>query len=272
MPESHSPPADPFSEFRPDPTRLGLAGRILWLATSVLSGLLRFAFHLLYHQLAFTYDMVAWIVSGGEWADWRRCVLPYLPPGRVLEIAHGTGTLSLEMAGRGYPVTAVDLSPAMGKIAAGKKRKWMIQARNGVFGVSNPQPDAAGKTAAGPALVRADVRRLPFPGGIFSSAVATFPADFLFHPLTYREVHRALRPGGRWIIVPTAYPEWLAKRWLPDEKSNPSDGVWGIIIQRLQECGFTVRMEIVRRLRSRVLLILVEKSGTPQGAIPVEKS
>ena len=54
MPDSPDPSIDLFAEFRPDPHTLDSAGRIRWAAASVLSKLLRFAFHLLYHQLAFT--------------------------------------------------------------------------------------------------------------------------------------------------------------------------------------------------------------------------
>jgi ubiquinone/menaquinone biosynthesis C-methylase UbiE len=212
----------------------------------VLSGLLRFAFHLLYHPLAFAYDAVAWIVSAGEWADWRRCVIPYLLPGRVLEVAHGTGTLSLDLAGLGFSVTAVDLSPAMGRIAHGKFHQRM-------------------KTIPGsgldhtPALVRADVQRLPFQAGSFHSATATFPADFLFQAATFQEVHRALVPGGRLIIIPTAYPEWIAKRMPLDDKPILNGVVWRAITDPIEQCGFVVRVEIVRRPRSRVVLILAEK-------------
>ncbi len=266
MPEPLTPSTEPFSQPPFDASRIGWIGRA---AVKVLSTLLRFAFHLLYHQLAFTYDLVAWIVSAGEWADWRRCVLPYLLSGPVLEIAHGTGSLSLDMADRGYAVTAFDLSPAMGKIAAGKKRKWLAQKRPGS---DIPVELRLVRGASGPALVRSDVKQLPFREGVFSSAVATFPADFLFQKEAFREVHRALRPGGRWIILPTAYPEWLAKRLLRDEKSGFSGAVWRAIIDPLADCGFRVRTEVVRRPRSRVLLILAEKIDGPSGINTASKS
>jgi ubiquinone/menaquinone biosynthesis C-methylase UbiE len=243
----------------PNPSRLGIAGRIRHAAASLLSTLLRFAFHLLYHQLAFTYDAVAWIVSGGEWAEWRRCVLPYLVPGPILEIAHGTGTLALDMSEHGYAVTAIDLSPAMGKIMRGKKKRRQRNAIGKPPGPALPQPGRSGDSVDNPSLVQADVQRLPFQSGFFSSAVATFPADFIFFEQTLREVHRALRPGGRWIILPTAFPEWLAKRWLPDDATISTGAVWHATVERLEAYGFRVRMEIVRRSRSRVLLILADK-------------
>jgi ubiquinone/menaquinone biosynthesis C-methylase UbiE len=240
-------PAGPSPEFNIERVASGFAGKIsAWLA-SALTALLRFAFHLLYHQLAFSYDAVAWIVSAGEWAGWRRCVIPHLPPGRVLEIAHGTGTLSLDLAARGYSVSGIDLSPAMGKIARAKIRRRRASAAD--IG-----------SAGEPGLVQADVQRLPFPSDTFAAATATFPADFLFQRSTFHAVHRALRPGGIWVIVPTAFPEWFAKRWLPDEGTISSGAIWRPLIRNMEECGFRVRMEIVRRPRSRVVLILAEKT------------
>ena len=174
-------------------TAPGLAGKIGRWVASALTALLRFAFHLLYHQLAFTYDAVAWIVSAGEWADWRRCVIPYLPPGRVLEIAHGTGTLSLDMAERGYPVTGIDLSPAMGKIARAKIRRR----RQAGFRIRSP-------------AIRNWFRRTSavfhFKPESFAAATATFPADFIFHRSTFREVHRVLESGGNMDHGPDRIP------------------------------------------------------------------
>ncbi len=247
MPDSPDPPVEPPQEYRNDSIAPSLAVKPAGWAASVISALMRFAFHLLYYPFAFTYDAVAWIVSAGEWADWRRCVIPYLPPGRVLEIAHGTGTFALDMVERGYAVTGIDLSPAMGKIARAKIRRRRKPAAGFV---SNPE------------LVRADVSMLPFKPDSFTAATATFPADFIFQRSTFREVHRALVSGGIWIMVPTAFPEWFAKRWLPDEELLSSSAVWRATIRNMEECGFRVRMEIVRRPRSRVLLILAEKEST----------
>jgi ubiquinone/menaquinone biosynthesis C-methylase UbiE len=246
MPEfqtiSPDPPAHPPINSTP-------GGRIGRGAAAILTALLQFAFYLLYHPLAFAYDLVAWIVSAGEWADWRRCVIPYVLPGRVLEIAHGTGTLSLELAWRGFAVTAVDLSPAMGRIARGKIRR----SKNNAPGT---------RPVHCPVLARADVQRLPFQAGVFNSATATFPADFLFQTATFREVHRALVPDGRLIIIPTAYPEWFAKQMLPEDAKPSSDGLWRKLLDQMEECGFRARVEIVRRPRSRVVLILAEKEST----------
>jgi SAM-dependent methyltransferase len=236
-----------FSDMRRVPPSRGLRSRLLWSAANAFSALMRFAFQLLYYPLSFTYDTVAWIVSAGEWADWRRCVLPYLRPGRVLELAHGTGTLALDMADRGYSVAAVDLSPAMGRIASSKKRNRTVRRTR------------SGLASADPAFIRADVRELPFPEVFFSSAVSTFPADFIFSPATVAEVHRTLRPGGIWIILPAAYPEWIAGRLLRENTDSASRNLFSLFARHVEAAGFSVRTEIIRRPHSRVMLILAEK-------------
>ena len=59
--------------------------------------LIQLGFHLLYHQLAFTYDAVAWLVSLGQWPAWRRLALQFVQPGPILELAYGTGGLFVDM-------------------------------------------------------------------------------------------------------------------------------------------------------------------------------
>ena len=54
--------------------------------------LLRPVYYLLYHHFAWTYDLVADIVSLGQWKDWVRTALPYLD-GCVLELGYGPGHL-----------------------------------------------------------------------------------------------------------------------------------------------------------------------------------
>jgi ubiquinone/menaquinone biosynthesis C-methylase UbiE len=142
--------------------------------------LVRFGFRLLYNELAFTYDWVSWIVSLGAWRCWQRSVLNYLPAtGHVLEIAHGTGNLQLDLHAAGYSVTGYDLSPAMGQITQGKLHKRAF----------NPQ------------LARGMAQQLPFASKTFAAVVSTFPTDFIVQAATLREVHRILQDNGRFVIV-----------------------------------------------------------------------
>ncbi len=147
--------------------------------------LIRFAFTQFYTTFAWTYDAVAHLVSFGEWRAWGGAALGYLPaaPGRVLEIAHGPGHVHAAIRQRGYDVIGIDLSKQMGALA-----------RKRVLASSGRAPD----------LARANALRLPFPDSAFDAALSTFPAEFVFHPQTLREVARVLRPGGCFVIVPTA--------------------------------------------------------------------
>ncbi|RMF30487.1 MAG: class I SAM-dependent methyltransferase [Chloroflexi bacterium] len=141
--------------------------------------LIRLGFRLLYHELAWTYDGVAWLVSRGQWWAWGERALPRLRGERVLELAHGTGHLLVTMHRAGLRPVGVDLSPQMGRLARRRLRR-------------------AGCTVP---LVRARAQALPFPSASFDSVVATFPTDFIVDPRTLGEVARLLRPQGRLVVV-----------------------------------------------------------------------
>jgi len=81
-------------------------------------GLIRFAFDQFYTTFAWTYDAVAAAVSFGEWQQWGRAAMPFLPrTGRLLEIAHGPGHLHLALRQAGYDAVGIDLSPQMSRMA-----------------------------------------------------------------------------------------------------------------------------------------------------------
>ena len=54
---------------------------------------LNFFFHHLYHGLAFAYDLVAAIVSFGQWNEWTKTIIPYIEGTLLLELGHGPGHL-----------------------------------------------------------------------------------------------------------------------------------------------------------------------------------
>ncbi|MCA9915803.1 MAG: class I SAM-dependent methyltransferase [Anaerolineae bacterium] len=144
--------------------------------------LVRFGFRLLYNEMAFTYDWVSQIVSLGEWRCWQQTALEYLPnphEGLILELAHGTGNLQLDLNTAGYRAIGYDLSAAMGRIAANKLQKRKLPVN----------------------LVRGEGQRLPFQDGQFTAIVCTFPTNFITAEDTLREMYRVLQPGGSAIIV-----------------------------------------------------------------------
>lgn len=144
--------------------------------------IVRFGFRLLYHEMAFSYDTVSYLVSLGQWRCWQRAALQYLPKseaGTILEIAHGTGNLQLDFHEAGYKTVAYDYSPQMGQIASAKLQ------RNGI------------KTN----FARGMAQQLPFANASFSAIVTTFPTHFIIQPETLTEAHRVLKEGGCLIAV-----------------------------------------------------------------------
>jgi ubiquinone/menaquinone biosynthesis C-methylase UbiE len=79
--------------------------------------LIKLGFHLLYHQFAFTYDAVAWLVSLGQWQAWGRTALKWVRGPRVLELGHGPGHLLIALARSGRQPIGIDLSPQMIRLA-----------------------------------------------------------------------------------------------------------------------------------------------------------
>jgi len=206
--------------------------------------LVRLGFRLLYNELAWTYDLVSWMVSLGEWREWQRAALRYLPVesgARVLELAHGTGSLQIDLRAAGLAPTGLDLSPMMGRIARRKLLRRRIT----------------------PRLVRGMAQRLPFPAGSFPAVVSTFPTDFIIDPETAREVWRVLQPGGRLVVVANgvltgggplrAVLEW-AYRVTGQRGPWPADP-----LRVYTAAGFVIRQEEVSCRRSRALVFVAEK-------------
>ncbi len=147
--------------------------------------LIRFGFRLLYNELAWTYDGVSWVVSLGRWRAWQRACLSFLnaaPDQLILELAHGTGNLQIDLLAAGLQPIGIDLSPYMGRIARRKLQRAGLPAR----------------------LVRASALHLPFPDACFDAVVSTFPTEFIIHPRTLAEVHRVLKTGSPFVVVANA--------------------------------------------------------------------
>jgi ubiquinone/menaquinone biosynthesis C-methylase UbiE len=207
--------------------------------------LFRLLFHLLYHQFAWAYDLVAALVSLGRWKGWVLSVLPYLD-GRVLEIGYGPGHLQAALHERGLATFGLDESRQMAHQAMrGLRRK----------GFSGN-------------LLRAMAGQIPFPNNSFDTLAATFPAEYIFDAHTLAETRRVLVAGGKLVILPTAWItgngrlERLAA-WL--FKVTGEAGAVGTLLpgmrKRLREAGFEVRHLLVEQPGSRVLVIIASKSG-----------
>ena len=156
--------------------------------------LLRFFFRLLYHQFAFTYDLVAATVSLGRWKDWVLSVLPFVQGTRILEIGHGPGHLQRALLERNLLAFGLDESTQMGRLAKHNLTHFLRSKidKDNHLGYAQIK------------LARGISQTLPFPAESFDTIVSTFPSEYIFDPKTLAEAQRVLTPNGRLIILPGA--------------------------------------------------------------------
>jgi ubiquinone/menaquinone biosynthesis C-methylase UbiE len=200
--------------------------------------LLQIFFYLLYQPLAWSYDLVAWLVSLGHWNEWIGVVLPHLRGPRVLELGHGPGNVLVAMRSTEIKPVGLDFSQQMGRLA---------RRRN---------PDAA--------LVRADGRHAPFAAASFDQVVATFPTEYILHPDTLAGARRVLASGGQLLIVPVAWlrgrnPHSRAAAWLFRVTGQAGD--WeGRFSAAIAAAGFKVQEQRIDLGHSEVMLLIATKS------------
>lgn len=213
---------------------------------------MRFGFRLLYNELAWTYDIVSWLVSLGEWSRWQRAGLPFLHGRHILEIGHGPGHLLVELGKKEVDVVGVDLSPYMGRQASRRLKKE---------GLTVP-------------LIRAKVQALPLKPETFDSVLSTFPTDYVVDPETLEAVYDLLRKNGRFIIVPEGHLtggglvrrliDWLFR--ITGQRSNtfqvnedgfwPSEALWQPFKERFEAHGFSVQVEQIQFQRSAATVLV----------------
>ena len=141
--------------------------------------------------IAGRYDLLNHLLSGNVDKRWRRRVARSLEPSlvegaRVLDVACGTGDLSLALAGAGASrVVGLDFCRPMLEIA---RRK------------------AAGESRAVP-FVEGDALRLPFADETFDAVTIAFGLRNLAGVREgLRELRRVLRPGGRLAVLEFSSP------------------------------------------------------------------
>lgn len=220
---------------------------------SLLIIFLRPIYYLLYHQLAWTYDLVAAVVSLGQWQDWVRASLPYVEGPSVLELGHGPGHLLVALSEKGYRAFGLDESRFMNRQAGRRLKNASLPIR----------------------LSRGYAQSLPFAGKTVQSVVSTFPSEYIFDSDTLKEVCRVLSPGGKFILLPWA---WITGGAVLERLAaglarvtGEAPGTAGFIPaglkERFQEAGFEVTWEILHVRSSALLIIIATK---PQGFFGVK--
>jgi len=217
--------------------------------------LLRLFFRLLYHQFAFTYDLVAATVSFNRWRDWVMSVVPFIEGKRVLEIGHGPGHLQRILLSRGLVAVGIDESAQMGRLAKRNLKKHTSKSPSLV----HPNP-RSGYTQIN--LTRGLAQSLPFPGGSFETVIATFPSEYITDPRTLAEVKRCLSSGGRFVVLPVAWPRSRILDWLFRVTGEAPSEALELVTARFNEpfirAGFETEIQTLD-VKSGVLLIILAK-------------
>jgi ubiquinone/menaquinone biosynthesis C-methylase UbiE len=219
---------------------------------SIFYGILRPVYHLLYHTFAWTYDGAAWIVSLGKWNQWIQICLPLVKGPRILELGFGPGHLQENLLERGEKPFGIDESRQMAR-----------QAYRRITGVHLRKKTQSNDYANFSGLIRGVAQHLPFPVSSFSSIVATFPAPYIFYPDTLQEVYRVLIPGGKLIILYTAwfteeiwYGRWIL-RVFPFARVHPES--YPRIEQFFQNVPFHLEIHTLPGKNSSALVITASK-------------
>ena len=149
----------------------------------------------MFDRIAPRYDLLNRLLSAGVDRRWRRVCVDALglPPGsKVLDVCTGTADLLVEFLRRdaGHTGFGVDLSGEMLARGARKLRERGLAPRC--------------------ALSSGDAERLPVRGAVFDGALVAFGIRNVGEPLrALREIHRALKPGGRLVILEFSTPPGL---------------------------------------------------------------
>lgn len=241
---------------------IALCGQLCWLlyfrSSMTRTKFLRFSFRLLYNELAWTYDVVSWLVSLGDWRVWQRAALPFVEGPVVLEVGHGPGHMLLALSAAGYQVIGLDLSRQMGQLARHKLQQ-------------------AGLAAS---LIHSDVESLPLATAKFNTVLATFPTEYVISPSTLTNVSRVLKANGRFVIVPEGhltghtcihrFIEWLytitGQRSGPfavDDSTHlwPAHPIWRPIMEQFTEAGFRLEIKPILFPHSAATVLIAYKEA-----------
>jgi ubiquinone/menaquinone biosynthesis C-methylase UbiE len=214
------------------------------LIRRIVNFLLRVFFHLLYHGMAFLYDLVASVVSLGRWQDWVYSIISDLDDEPIVELGHGPGHLQKALLKSNRLVIGLDES-----------RQMCVQARKRLKGLPYR-------------LIRADARHLPLPASSIPIFVATFPSEYIFAPETLSEIARTLTSTGKAVILLAAWPggssllEKAVQQLFRITGESPSDNAdFAVYARTLADIGFKSEIAIRNFQKSRLLVIILRKNS-----------
>ncbi|MCC6148520.1 MAG: class I SAM-dependent methyltransferase [Anaerolineaceae bacterium] len=209
--------------------------------------LLKGFYTLFYHQFAWSYDPVAWIVSGGKWIEWIYAILPYLKGKQVLELGQGPGHLQLKLSQKDYRVFGIDRSHQM--ISQAKKRLKTHE-----YSVR---------------LTRAGAESLPFADNSFDSIVSTFPTEYIFKLETAQEIFRVLKQHGTFtaligvsVLPHGVYNRLLTHLYQVTQQDIPSNEVITQFLQQFKYAGLNGQTVWTTTANYKLLIVICSKEGT----------
>jgi ubiquinone/menaquinone biosynthesis C-methylase UbiE len=213
-------------------------------SVNILRPFLKLFFFLLYHPLAWAYDLVASLVSAGRWKKWILHTKPFLSGQHILELGHGPGHLQAYFAEDHRVIFGIDRSRQMGQIAYRRLSRLKAVSR----------------------LTRANADALPFSSGYFDTIVATFPTEYISNPATMLEIYRLLSPGGKLVVLLSAWitggsllDRALARLFQITGQTRPTISKGGGSLQQLKEIGFDANISWIELPTSRLLMLIAEK-------------
>ncbi len=141
----------------------------------------------MFNNIAHSYDFVNHLLSFNMDKRWRKQLVKRLPtnhPTRILDVATGTGDLSIMMAKhcKGAKIRAVDISENMLEIA--KKKAYKAKLDDKIL------------------FQKANVESLPFEDNTFNYCTISFGIrNFENIDKSLKEIYRCLKPGGKLFIL-----------------------------------------------------------------------
>lgn len=220
---------------------------------------MRVFFALLYHAFAFSYDLVAGIVSVGRWNDWIRSVVPFIEGPRVLELGFGPGHLQRILLDLGLFAVGLDESRQMAALA---KRRLVKFYSSGTTQLSTSIQGATQSGYTQIKLTRGAAQSLSFSTNTFNTIVATFPSEYIFEAQTLSEVKRCLLNGGRLIVLPAAWPKSRFLAWLY-HVTGESPAALETINQKIKaifvNAGFETALQPIELPSATLLIVMAEK-------------
>ena len=146
----------------------------------------------MFDQIAFRYDLLNRVLSGGVDIYWRRRAireLAALKPQVVLDVATGTGDVAIMTYKYLHPqkIIGIDISEGMLKLGQQKVAKLLL----------NKQIQ----------LIKGDSEAINFPGNTFDAITVAFGVrNFENLEKGLSEMYRVLKPGGKAVILEFSKP------------------------------------------------------------------